>query len=302
MKWIKRGLIFNPDGSTGWMTSHAMIPTAHHLEGDLYRIYFAPRDEGNRSNVGFVDIDLKSPQKPLQVSHEPVLTFGELGAFDDSGALASWVVSHEGQTYLYYIGYNIGATVIFRNYIGLAVSRDGGATFQRMFRAGIIDRTEVDPFLAVTPCVLKENGQWRMWYTSGTKWVSEGGKPKHFYHIKYAESRDGINWDRRGHVCIDFKSAEEYAIARPTVLKDGALYRMWFCCRGHRYRLGYAESRDGLTWVRDDERAGMTVSETGWDSEMICYPFVFNHRGRVYMLYNGNGYGKTGFGLAELEG
>ena len=63
MKWIKRGLIFNPTGKAGWMTSHAMIPTADRLEGDVYRIYFAPRDECNRSNVGFLDIDLRFPEK-----------------------------------------------------------------------------------------------------------------------------------------------------------------------------------------------------------------------------------------------
>jgi len=34
---------------------------------------------------------------------------------------------------------------------------------------------------------------------------------------------------------------------------------------------------------------------------MICYPYVFKHKGRFYMLYCGNGYGKTGFGLAVLE-
>jgi beta-1,4-mannooligosaccharide phosphorylase len=302
MRWIKRGLVYNSTGSPSWMTSHAMIPTADHLHGDVYRIYFAPRDECNRSNVAFVDIDLKFPQEILRVSEKPILTYGELGGFDDSGALASWIVNYQGLKYLFYIAYNIGVTVIFRNFIGLAISRDDGASFQKVSRAGIIDRTEVDPLLAVTPCVLLESGVWRMWYTTGTKWVMENDKPKHYYHIKYAESSDGVHWDRRrGHVCIDFKSPEEYAIARPSVVKDGALYRMWFCCRGQRYRLGYAESKDGLTWERNDDRAGMTVSESGWDSEMVCYPFVFSHNGQIYMLYNGNGYGQTGFGLAVLE-
>lgn len=301
MRWKKKGLIFNATGTCSWMTSHAMIPTADQLEGDVYRIYFAPRDHLNRSNIGFIDIDLRNPQTILQVSPEPILTWGELGGFDDSGALASWIVNHDGLKYLYYIGYNVGVTVIFRNYIGLAISRDNGASFTKVSRAGVIDRTDIDPLLAVTPCVLLENGLWRMWYTTGTRWIIENDKPKHFYHIKYAESRDGIHWDRQGHVCIDFKSPEEYAIARPSVLKDGSIYRMWFCCRGQKYRLGYAESADGLTWERNDELAGLTVSDSGWDSEMVCYPFVFKHAGQLYMLYNGNDYGKTGFGLAVLE-
>lgn len=303
MAWIKQGLIFSPNGgSPEWMRSHAMIPTADHLQDDIYRIYFAPRDRENRSNVGYVDLDINHPDRILDCSTEPVLACGELGAFDDSGALASWIVNYEGKKYLYYIGYNIGVTVIFRNYIGLAIAESPGEPFRRVSRAGIIDRSDIDPFLAVTPCVLVENGTWRMWYTTGTRWIMEDGKPKHYYHIKYAESTDGINWRRSGQVCIDFKGPDEYAVARPSVIKEGGRYRMWFCCRGTKYRLGYAESEDGLNWIRDDERAGMTVSDSGWDCEMVCYPYVFSHRGRTYMLYNGNSYGKTGFGLASLAG
>lgn len=285
------------------MTSHAMIPTADHLHDDVYRIYFAPRDHQNRSNVGWLDLDLKNPTEVLQVAEEPLLSYGELGGFDDSGALASSIINHDGKKYFYYIGYNIGVTVIFRNYIGLAISTDGGRSYQKQFRAGVIDRSHIDPFLAVTPCVLKEGDRWRMWYTSGVRWETmPDGKPKHFYNIKYAESTDGIKWDCRGHVCIDFKSAEEYAIARPAVVKHGSTYHMWFCCRGDKYRMGYARSTDGLTWERDDSRSGLTVSADGWDSEMVAYPFVFRHGERYYMLYNGNGYGQTGFGIAVLEG
>lgn len=303
MRWKKLGWIFNARGDVPWMTSHAMIPTADHLAGDEYRIYFSPRDHENRSNIGWLDIDLKDPTRVLRVSTEPILTYGELGGFDDSGALASWIVNHDRKKYLFYIGYNIGVTVIFRNYIGLALSHDDGRSFQKQFRAGIIDRSHIDPLLAVTPCVLKEGDVWRMWYTTGVRWEPAAeGKPKHFYHIKYAESNDGVRWNCGGHVCIDFKSAEEYAIARPSVVRVGATYHMWFCCRGEKYRLGYARSADGLHWDRDDSQSGITVSDTGWDSEMIAYPFVFQHRDQTYLLYNGNGYGQTGFGIAVLEG
>ena len=81
---------------------------------------------------------------------------------------------------------------------------------------------------------------------------------------------------------------------------------MWYSYRGQpsitTYRIGYAESPDGVHWSRMDEKMhSLDVSEGGWDSEMICYPYVFDHKGKRYMLYNGNGYGKTGFGLAVLE-
>ena len=76
---------------------------------------------------------------------------------------------------------------------------------------------------------------------------------------------------------------------------------MWYSCRGSAYRIGYAESNDGLEWERKDEEAGIDVSQDGWDSEMIEYPCVFQHGGSWYMLYNGNGYGASGIGLAVLD-
>ena len=137
-----------------------------------------------------------------------------------------------------------------------------------------------------------------MWYVSGVRWTIAQAETKHYYHIKYAESDDGLTWRRDGRVCIDFASADEYAIARPSVVRDADRYRMWYTYRGQSYRLGYAESRDGLVWERRDHESGLEPSSEGWDAEMVTYPYVFDLDGRRYMLYNGNGYGKTGFGVA----
>jgi hypothetical protein len=162
-------------------------------------------------------------------------------------------------------------------------------------------RGRYDPCLTGTPAVLVDGGRWMMWYYSGVRWVlDESGNPKHFYHIKFAESSDGVEWRRDGTVCIDFGPGE-YAIARPSVLAGSGGYRMWYCYRGPTYRIGYAESPDGRQWQRRDADAGIDVAPDGWDSEMIEYPHVFEHDGQLFMLYNGNGYGKTGVGLAILE-
>ena len=67
------------------------------------------------------------------------------------------------------------------------------------------------------------------------------------------------------------------------------------------YRLGYAESADGVRWERLDHLAGMERSDEGWDSVMIAYPFVYEHRGVKHLLYNGNGFGETGIGYAVLD-
>jgi predicted GH43/DUF377 family glycosyl hydrolase len=299
MQWNKLGLVFCPNQNYPWMWQYAAVPFAEFLEGDVYRIYFSARDIENRAHIGYIDIDIKDPFSILQISKAPVLAPGALGTFDDSGVMVSWITNFSGKKYLYYIGWNLGVTVPFRNSTGLAVW--DGENFNRCFEGPVLDRNILEPHFATNPCVLVENELWRMWYLSCTQWKMVGGKPKHYYHIKYAESSDGIHWQRDGTVCIDFKNSREYAISRPCVIKDKDCYKMWYSYRGDHYLIGYAESSDGIHWRRKDEMAGIDVSESGWDSEMIEYPHVFDHQGSRYMLFNGNGYGKTGFGLAVLE-
>lgn len=226
---------------------------------------------------------------------------GALGEFDDSGAMATWLADHDGRRLLYYIGWNLGVTVPFRNSIGLSISEHGGE-FKRYAPGPVVDRSMTEPHFVASCCVLSDLDKWRMWYLSCTDWKIRNGKPEHRYHIKYAESIDGVSWIREVVVAIDYSDDSEYAISRPSVIRDGGCWKMWFSHRGSAYRIGYAESLDGIHWQRLDADCQIDVSESGWDSEMIEYPFVFDHDGSRYMLYNGNGYGKTGFGLAVLEG
>jgi hypothetical protein len=140
-----------------------------------------------------------------------------------------------------------------------------------------------------------------MWYLSVVAWP-DPAQPPH-YDLRHAVSDDGVTWRPDAGPCIAFEHPRECAIARPSVVRDADRWRMWFCYRGldFPYRIGYAESSDGKTWTRRDAAAGPDPSESGWDSEMIAYPFVFDHGGSRYMLYAGNGYGRDGMGLAVLE-
>jgi hypothetical protein len=297
-QWEKRGLLISDPPGASWARSHAALPVVEPLADSRVRVYISARDERGRAQIGYCECDLDHPSTGSRFSPQPVLGTGELGSFDDSGVTSSCIVTHRGRKYLYYTGWTRGVTVPFYLFVGLAVSDDGGDSFRRLSRAPILERTDVDPFLTASPCVLVENGLWRMWYVSGANWQTWNGQPRHYYHIRYAESRDGIAWDRNGTVCIDFEHPDEHAIARPCVIRDGMKYRMWYAWRGAQYRIGYAESTDGIAWARMDDQAGIGASDSGWDSEMVEYPFVFTHGGQLKMLYNGNGYGKTGCGLA----
>jgi len=301
MHWRKLGCIFEPRAEASWICSHAAVPIPHHLDGDRFRIYFSSRNDFNQAQFGYLEIDLKEPAHPLALAGKPALEIGRTGNFDDSGVIGDWIVKRGDALHLYYTGWNRGVTVPFRNAIGLAISEDGGKTFIRYSDGPILDRHLNDPCFVSNSCVIVEGERWRMWYISGLRWEVRESGLKHYYHLKYAESVDGIHWDRTGSIAIDFKNENEFAISRPCVIHEGGRYKMWYSYRGESYRIGYAESADGISWERKDELAGIDVSGSGWEAEMIEYGFVFDHDGQRYLLYNGNGYGKTGIGLAVLD-
>jgi hypothetical protein len=293
----RRGLVFVPPSGVPFVRTHAALPVVERTE-KAHRVYFSGRDEQGRARIGFFETDLRNPGAPVRVSERPVLDIGALGAFDDSGVTTSCLVEDGGQRYLFYTGWSLGVTVPFYLAAGVARSNDGGATFERVSAAPILPRSVSDPYLTASPWVLVEGGVWRMWYVSGSRWDMGPEGPRHHYDIRYAESRDGLDWRPTGRVCVTYERPDEHAFARPCVVKDGGFYRMWYAVRGERYRLGYAESKDGLVWERKDHLAGLEPAATGFDSEMLCYPCVFDEGGRRYMLYNGNDYGRTGIGLA----
>lgn len=307
-KWIKKGLIFDPQKS-GLLgknaKGYAAVPFVWPLlnsEG-VFRIFFSARDEQNRSLPFYIDYDLT--QDRVLFESEQLLPLGELGAFDDSGIMLTSVLEKDGHIYLFYIGWNLGVTVPFRNSIGLAISEDGGYTFKKQFKGPIIDRNYIEPHFVASNCVINWNGGYMMYYLSCIGWEKIDGKTMHRYHIKWATSNDLVHWERNNNIAIDFAYPNEYAISVPRVLKTDEGFRMWYSYRGgpysEKYRIGYAESKDGMNWTRKDELVGLDTSENSWDSDMVCYPCVFKYNEELYMLYNGNDYGQTGIGLAVLE-
>lgn len=298
MKWVKRGVVIEPPLKLPWAASHAAVPHAEEKNGGV-EVYFTTRDERRRSHIARADLDLVTGG--AVVADEPVLVPGPLGAFDDSGVMSSCLVRDGERSLLYYQGWSLGVTVPFYVFAGCAVREHEDRRFERVSPAPILGAHSVDPYMCSSPWVLRDKDRWRMWYVSSLGWKAQSAGPPHYVvHIKYAESRDGLEWERDGHVCIDFASADEYAISRPCVINDGGLYRMWYSHRGSTYRIGYAESSDGLTWERKDRQVGIDVSPIGWDSDMVEYACVFDHGGSRHMLYNGNGYGETGIGHAVL--
>ncbi|WP_037319619.1 hypothetical protein [Salegentibacter sp. Hel_I_6] len=305
MNWIKKGVIFKTDNDFDWMSSHACVPTVHILNEDTFRIFFSPRNANGQSMLGYIDVEADNPKNIIQISEKPLMPLGELGTFDDGGIMPCSIITNADEIYLYYVGWNPSGSVPYRNSVGLAVSKDNGESFQRMFKGPIVDRNRHEPFFTASPYVLKEDDIWHMWYASSTGYTLVNNKPEPLYIIKYASSKNGIDWERNNHTCIEPKTELE-ANARASVIKENNIYKMWFAYRGSldfrdgadSYRIGYAESTNARDWTRKDSEAGITFSESGWDSKMQTYPNIIEHKGRKFLFYNGNGFGKTGIGYA----
>jgi hypothetical protein len=297
--WRRLGQLPLDTSRAAWAVSHAALPALEPLGPDRFAIYLSLRDRDGRARIGRAALVMQDTPAFEPLEAEPVLDLGPLGAFDDSGVTTSCLVAHGSRRLLYYTGWSRGVTVPFYLAAGVAVST-GGGPFVRRSPAPLLDRSSADPFLTASPFVMVDEWRWRMWYVSATEWRAHASGPRHYYNIRYAESKNGLVWHREGKICLDYATPDDYAFARPWVVKERDGYRMWFAVRGDRYRIGCAQSAEGTTWTRLEE-LGLAAGADEWESEMVEYPCVFEWGGRRYMLYNGNDYGKTGVGLALLE-
>ena len=301
MEWEKLGLVYGPDGTSPWAKHSALQPTPIVL-GDVIRIYCGFRDDEGTSRVGFVDVSSTDPTSVMKVSEDPVLDVGEFGTFDSHGVVPCAVVRRDEGVYLYYAGYLRGEKVRFQAFSGLAISNDDGETFSRYSQVPILDRTEEGSLFRAIHSLIYEDGKWRTWYGAGNAFVQGKYKTLPVYNIRYMESDDGVHFPKDGSVAVDTLEGE-HRVGRPYVIKKDGRYLMFFGkgMEEQPYRLTYAESTDGINWVRRGQISGLTLSERGWDSEMMAYPSVVTTDSGTFMFYNGNNYGRSGFGCAMLK-
>ena len=316
MKWKKLGKIFDPTEHAlpNGCREFAQSPQALVCD-DFVRIYFSTRQRDAvgkyLSHVAFADFD-RELERVLAVSKHTVIELGGLGCFDEHGIFPMNPVRDGDRVLAYTTGWNRKVSVPVDSSIGLAISIDEGRTFQKFGTGPVVTSSLHEPFLVADAFVARYGGTYHMWYIYGTSWGSSasGGAPERVYKVGHATSADGVAWQKDGRQLIADKLARSECQALPTVIQIGARYHMFFCYRRQfdfrndregAYRLGYAYSDDLANWVRDDAGAGIDVSPAGWDSDMQCYPNVFECEGNIYLLYNGNEFGRLGFGLAVLE-
>ncbi|MCC9602036.1 hypothetical protein LOC67_15850 [Stieleria sp. JC731] len=312
------GIVFDPTTcrlpSAGWIDEFAQAPSSV-LFDDFVRIYFScrpkPDHQGQyKSHCAYLDVDRADVTKVLRVCDGPILPLGELGTFDQFGTYPMSVIAHEGGYRAYYAGWTRCESVPFNTAIGVAESDSRGESFVKLGPGPVIPYSLDEPFVISGPKIRRFMGRWFLYYIAGRKWILDDGRPEPVYKIRLATSDDGLNWSKVGRDLIESRIESDEAQASPDVLYSDGRYHMFFCYRRSRnyrgkeggYRIGYAFSENALDWIRDDERAGIAVSESGWDSEMVSYPHLAKIDGTTYMFYLGNQVGRHGFGVAKLEG
>jgi hypothetical protein len=303
VKWEKRGLIYGANSTAGWARNSALQPTPLvKVEAGIIRVFAGFRDETGVARVGFVDVSAEDPSRVLRVSESPALDIGTPGAFDENGVVPCAVSERGAEIYLFYAGYQLGHKVKFLAFSGLAISRDGGESFTRHSRAPVCDRTGDEMLFRAIHTMMYDGGRWRVWYGAGDSFDVDGERQYPRYNIRHAFSPDGIHLSDDYQVCVDTRGGE-YRVGRPYVIKHNGLYKMFYGAgtKDEGYRLAYAESADGVSWTRKDEQVGIEVSSSGWDSRMQAYPAVVNSGHQTFMFYNGNDYGRDGFGYAVLQ-
>lgn len=299
MRWKKLGLLYNPEPLHPKLVSHAANPLAVFLENDVYRVFFSGRDAQNRSSVGYVDVDI-AKSKVIYVHDKPVFEHGTDDSFYSHGVSIGNCYEAHGKRYMLFMGWQYPSGGHWRGDVGrLELGADYSLHIES--EEPFMAADAIDAVSLSYPWVVQEaQGLYQMWYGSTVTWDAGNGEMLHV--ISYATSVDGDHWQRHG-LSVPFQLGVAQAFSRPSVLKDADGLHMWFSYRsgtGQKYRIGYAVSTTGNKWELKLKEVGIDVSNEGWDSEMIEYPFVFDHKGKRYMLYNGNGNGKTGFGLAVL--
>ena len=302
MKWIKKGLIFGAQGRSEWMDNSALKPVPL-LLGDIIRVFAAFRDKNGVSRMGYVDLNANNPSEVLNYSKEPILDIGEPGCFDDNGVVPCAIVEHKGKIYIYYSGYQLGHKVRFYFLGGLAISEDNGLTFKKYSKVPIMERTNNEFVFRSIQGLFYDEGKWKVYYIAGNSFFKgKTGKQLASYNLRYMETDSLFDFSKEG-VSVINPGGDEYRIGSPQIIKEGNIYKMYYCVGSEdiTYQMAYAESNDGINWIRDDKKLGLDLSETGWDSEMMAYPFVLNYKDKKYMFYNGNNFGNAGFGYAVLE-
>jgi len=302
MIWKKKGLIYSPRLKYSWNMKYGILPVPYYIsQKNIIRIFYGTTDIDTYGRVSYVDVSAENPSEIVYEHSEVILDLGSEGTFDDCGVVPSSIIKVDGKYLLFTVGFQRTVKTPYLLFPGLAIS-DDLSNFKRYSKAPILNRNQHRYLCHGAPSVIFDKNIYKMWHWYATQWITVGDKKYMDYRIGYAESVDCYRWEIKDICCIDINSEKgEFAVARPWVYYENGLYMMYYSTRYNDklYRITHATSKDGINW--DKKGSPFDVSDSGWDSEMICYPSTIKINDTLYLFYNGNNNGETGFGYAELS-
>lgn len=302
MRWEKKGFICDCHTlDLPWYKKNTMTPLPV-LKDNIIRVYLTMCDEFNQGRVGYIDLNPENPSEILNYSKNPVLDLGEKGCFDENGVLPTCILKEQGKLYLHYSAYQKQKDIPYTIFSGLSVSQDGGESFIRVQKFPVLGDIPSEKHQRSAAEVMKQGDIYKLWYTANVGWLDIQGHVVPKYDIKYLESSSQTNWPANPQSSLALRG-DEYGLTMPQVFFEDGTYKMFYSIRSisKGYRLGYAESKDGIHFERQDYKMDIDVSPSGFDREMICFGKILKCNSKIYLFYCGNHYGIGGLGYAELK-
>lgn len=297
------GVVFGPDllPPHPQLASHASNPTPLHLGGAEYRVFYASRDEQNRSSLSFFDLDVDA-REVTNIGQEPLFSFGGTGTFFSHGVTPGSIYEADGHLWLSFMGWQIPRQG--EHWCGeLGLLKLDKEKLKTSLHSGqpLLGRREWDTLSLSYPGVVRlDSGSYLMVFGSTVTW--DAGNDEMLHVLRAAGSPGGFNWHPIGHPHPHSLGTAQ-AFSGPNLLSRGeGIYDVYFSYRGappSKYRIGCSRfDSKNSSWQRlpDPVISGLDPHSIG--VEMQAYPSVFRHDGRTLMLFNGDGYGRTGVGLA----
>ena len=300
VKWV-----FNPQDYLDIGFTHAQVPTPYVMD-DRIRVFISGRVD-KISHVFSLDISPPPDFEIISINKDPVfLPNKNIGTFDDEGVMPSCFIRGPGDDiYFFYSGWNSRNTIPYHNSTGIAKYEEQSNTISRLYDGPVLERNYLHPYLAVTPCVWTEGGKYKTLYVSGLSWKYGTDRYEPIYVIKEAISNNLLDWERSINQAVP-SFFENECFANPTVHGAGDNQLIMFCSRNafdfrndpnNSYKLGVARRR-GEDIVR--EPINWIGAPSLVEVQMQCYPSFIEWDGKLYVIYNGNSFGLTGFGIAEV--
>lgn len=295
----------------GW-DSHASLPTItkkSNAEKNEFLVLFSPR----KANVSRIAAGTLMISDHNGFSFDPnnvreILGPGKIGTYNDFGVMPSFVSPYtwqgtnanrrSSQINLYTCGWTSSETLPFHQEIGVHTFDPDSLEVGSLNK--ILGRNARNPLYVTNPAhVSLANGYDLIFFVSCCSWRSEdSGKLESEYHIKY-EVYHQDEFVKEGELP---RISGQIASCRPWPIQVENRLFIFFSARTTKadYNIYCCEFVD-LNYFSWTGLPLITLGEGSWYSKMACYPSAVVFESRIYLIFCGDGYGSTGFGIASCD-